>query len=259
MKVFHNILLAMLLSILLFSPKANSQEDKLPCGKLNVASNLAKAKVFVDSILVGLTPLHSFPVTPGNHTICVVAGDDRGWIAHRACEEVHVVTGEEIRLTLNVLRSIQITSEPYDATIGYHDSIRGETPFIFSTHAGQGMITISKDGYESLSLAFDTSTTLLHCSLVPRRGLSDDVSKVYLDKEESRNVLPVIITASSAVVTGIAAAYFKIRADNLYRDYTNSGNAEQLDRIRQLDLASGLALGASQLSLIVLTYLLLSR
>ncbi len=259
MKVLHPIYLVTLFTILLYSPKAISQEGKPPHGKLSVASNVLKARVFVDSILIGLTPLDHFPVTPGTHTVCVIAGDDRSWIANKACERVLVAAGEEIRLLLHVLRSMHVTSEPYGATIVYRDSVLGETPFIFTTHAQQGIITISKVGYETLSLTFDSTATVLHCSLVSGRGLSDDVATLYIDKEESRNGLPVIITASSAVVAGIAAAYFKIRADNLYHEYTISGNPEQLDRIRQLDLASGVTLAASQLSLILLTYFLLSR
>lgn len=259
MKVSPVIRIMTLFAIFLCSVKAVAQEGNLAHGTLNVASNVTKARVFVDSMLVGLTPLEHVPVSPGNHTICIIAGDDRSWIAHQVCQEVHVAAGEEIRLMLDVLRSIQVTSEPYGATIVYRDSVLGETPFIFTTHARHGMITISKVGYESLPLTFDSSSTLLHCSLVSRRGLGDDVATLYIHKEESRTVLPVIITASSAVVTGIAAAYFKIRADNLYHDYTSSRNPEQLDRIRQLDLASGLALGASQLSLMLLTYFLLSR
>jgi len=181
-------------------------------------------------------------------------------MASSVCKEVDVMLGKETRLRLDVLRSIQITSEPYGAAILYRDSLLGETPFIFSTYAEQGIVRISRDGYENLSLAFDTSTSLLHGSLVPGLGPRNNFGQsIYLDKEESKNILPVVVTASSAVVTGIAAAYFKIRADNLYSDYKTTGNAGQLDRIRQLDLASAVALGASQLSLILLTYFLLSR
>ncbi len=245
---------------LLFHLVAYSQESNRPYGKLSVTSNIANIDVFVDSVLVGLTPLDAMHVTTGKHTVCVASEGFRSWMASPVCREVDVTIGEETRLRLDVLRSIQITSEPYGAAIFYRDSLLGETPFIFSTYAEQGIVRVSKDGYENLSLAFDTSTSLLHCSLLPSLGPHNNfASTIYLNKEQSKNILPVAVTASSAVVTGIAAAYFKIRADNLYSDYKTTGNREQLDRIRQLDLASAVALGASQLSLILLTYFLLSR
>lgn len=246
-----------------YSMVAWSQDHNVSMGRLSVTSNVRSAKVFVDSTEAGVTPLVNHPVTPGKHVVCVVPihkdGYNRSWTTNAVCENVEVDSGEESRLTFTIPRSLQIVSEPYGARISYGDSIIGETPAFVSTFAEHGSVTLSKDGYENLILMFDTSTSYLYGSLRSIRLMGDDHSTLYLEKEEARSTVPIVITASSAVLTGIAAAYLKIQADNRYSDYRNTGSAERLNQVRRLDVASGIALGVSQLSLALLTYFLLSH
>lgn len=259
MKSVERILIAIWCGVMSCSSLVLSQDHGGAMGRLSVTSNVARAKVFVDSMYVGVAPLTDYHLNSGKHLVCVVPSNIQNWLLTSVCDEVEVDSGGQARLTLNLPRQIRIASEPYAARISYRDSIIGKTPFILSTFAENGMITLSKDGYENLTLTFDVSTPFLYGLLVSQGGASNNLSSLYLEKEELRNTVPIIVTASSAVVTGIAAAYLKIRADNLYSEYRTTGNTEQLRQIRQLDVASGVAFGISQLSLALLTYFLLSR
>ena len=243
------------LAVIFCTSETRSQEEDLSRGLLHVTSNIAQARVYIDSAYAGTTPLESYPITAGKHAVCVLSENDQRWTTTPACREIEVLPRQEIRLTVEVPRQLKISSEPYGAQVVYHDSVLGRTPWIFSTVVGQGTITLSKDGYENLTLVFDPSTSLLHGSLISKQGNGTS----FLEREESRSITPIVVTASSAVLTGVAAAYLKIQADNLYNSYKNTGNASDLDRVHRLDTAAGFALVASQFSIALLTYFLLSR
>ena len=81
----------------------------------------------------------------------------------------------------------------------------------------------------------------------------------FLSYEQSKNSLPIIAAAGATVIAGAAAAWTKIRADDLYNEYQQTGSQTALDNVRRLDLASGVSLVASQAGLLLLGYLLFSR
>lgn len=227
--------------------------------RVTITSNVSQARVFIDSVEVGTTPLVGYVVAPGKHSVCVMSSSDREWITNSVCEEIDVEENTERQVKMWLPRQILITSEPYGARVMYGDSVLGETPYVLFASADVGSIQLSMEEYDDVTMVFDVSTTALHGVLNPQRSLRGDNTWLYLEKEESKTAVPIVVTASTAVVTGIVAAYWKLRADNLYGDYRTTGDSAQLDQIRQLDVASGIALGVSQVSLALLTYFLLSR
>lgn len=62
-----------------------------------------------------------------------------------------------------------------------------------------------------------------------------------------------------AIVAGIAAAYFKISADDRNDAYGITGNPALLEERRRLDTAAGIAFAATQIGFVVFSYLLLSE
>ena len=91
------------------------------------------------------------------------------------------------------------------------------------------------------------------------RNVASAATASALAKEQSISNFPVYASTASAVVTGVVAAYFKIRADNSYADFRQNGDPGLLDQVHNLDRASGIALAACQASLLFLTYSLLTR
>ena len=73
------------------------------------------------------------------------------------------------------------------------------------------------------------------------------------------NNLPMYLTSSAAVLSGAVAAYFKLKADNLYKDYDRTGDQSVLDKVKTYDTISGVALGVCEINLGLLTYILLSK
>jgi hypothetical protein len=87
-------------------------------------------------------------------------------------------------------------------------------------------------------------------SVVPARALANGLPS---------NNLPLYLTSSAAVVSGAVAAYFKIKADNLYDEFERTGDNSALDDVKTYDTVSGIALGVCEINLGLLTYLLLSK
>lgn len=255
----HNAHVAIGLLLLTFPSFLWSQSPQTSPARITITSNVHNATVFIDSVEIGTAPVLGYAVTPGDHTVCLVSHDDRSWAVNAWCEQVSIEEGKEYSLRISPLRQMRITSDPFGALVMYKDTVLGETPYIFSTREGSGSLRLSKEGYDEVTLLFDGSTTSLHGAMNPREHLRTDDVWRYLENEESQSIAPVVITASSAVLTGAAAAYWKIHADNLYDDYRLTGDPGRLHQIRKLDVASGIALGVSQISLALLTYFLLSR
>jgi hypothetical protein len=225
--------------------------------RVTITSNLPNSRVLIDSVDVGMVPLENYGLTEGRHTVCVVSGNDRHWITNAECRTIEAKEGLQVHMRFP--RSIRVTSEPYGSSVVYRDTIQGETPSLLWIPEDVGTVRLTKEGYEEVALIFDGSTSALHGVLKPKETVIDGTAFLYLEKEESQTALPVVISVSSAVLSGALAAHWKLRADNLYRDYQRTGDPANLNQIHQLDVASGIALGVSQLSLAFLTYVLISR
>jgi hypothetical protein len=238
------------------APFALSQADSRAV-RVTITSNVPDARILIDSLDAGVTPLRDFTLPEGRHVICVISGGTRRWFAEAVCETVDVTDG--LQLHMRLPRTIAITSEPYGATIIFKDSLLGTTPSLIPIHDEAGMVRLTKEGYDDATLFFDASIGSLHAVLKQKDIQSGNNRWMYLEKEESGAIVPVVVSASSAVLSGAMAAYWKLRADDVYREYRRTGDPAQLDRIHKLDLVSGIALGLSQASLAFLTYLLVSQ
>jgi hypothetical protein len=82
---------------------------------------------------------------------------------------------------------------------------------------------------------------------------------VLLENGTTGRTIGIWTSGGAAVVAGIAAAYFKIAADDRNETYIRTGNSGLLDERKRLDFAAGVALLATQLAFALFTYLLLSE
>jgi len=219
---------------------------------LSVHSAPAGLPVYVDTALVGRTPVDSLPIASGTIVLRVLSARERSWEGPALVETLLVAPGESVLREVTPLRIGSITSEPYGAHVYLGDSLLGSTPLLLPVGMEGSMVTLSLDGYESSSLPF---TGDLHVLLSPRAG----TARSALSVDRSGNMAPVVLSAGVAVLAGATAAYCKIKADAHYADYRVSGQASDLDAVHRLDLLSGISLAVSELSLFVLTYQLLSR
>ena len=84
-------------------------------------------------------------------------------------------------------------------------------------------------------------------------------SPLMASGEQARRLTPIIVASGAAVIAGSAAAYFKIKADKSYNEYLSSGSPGAMARVDSFDKYAAISLVVSQLSILALSYLLLSQ
>ncbi len=223
---------------------------------LSVHSRTSAVKVFIDAILVGVTPLEDVMLDTGTHILRFVHSDEPNWLMPSIIETIMVHTSENIERTAHFPLVYHITSTPYGADVCYNDSLVGQTPFILTTLSAQGLVALTKEGYDRVELPLPLDGGIVHSFL--QLQSYNSVSPLA-ERREVKNLTPVYITSGTAVLGGAVAAYFKIKADNYYNDYRNTGNQAALDRVKRFDTISGVALVTSEVSLFLLSYFLLSQ
>ena len=228
-------------------------------GFLSIRAEIPSVKVFLDSIFAGIAPLDTVPVAPGSHLVSYVHPQEGIWGYSSLNETVFVHPMERIELRVEFPCLYRVTSEPYGATVRRGDSTVGQTPLFYPMRSPGGQIVVSKDGYEEERIILTEEGRNIHVVLRPLGGPSASASSLYLTDEHAKNNLPVYLTTGATVLTGIAAAYLKVKADGYYGDYTQTGDPGTLERVRALDTASGVSLAASEISLLMLCFLLLSQ
>lgn len=243
---------------LCFQFLASSQTVTVSKSRVAVSSNVAGGTVYIDSVEFGRPPV-SCALDSGNHFVCLASGGRLDWGRFSDCREIYVDGKNDAAVMFDVPLRIQVISEPYGALAAYRDSVIGTTPCVFTTRAPKGSVTLSKAGFDDLVLMFDTSTVLLFGKFDGRREDGYGRTSLYLESERPGNSTPLILTASGAVLAGVGAAWLKIRADNVYNDYRLTGDAKTLSEVRRLDALSAVSLVASQASLGLLIYFLVSN
>ena len=228
-------------------------------GSLRLTSNVAGAKVYLDSICIGEAPCELMSIGSGVHLVTVTHPDEHNWFHPSVTETLVVRPGEHLERLVKLAFVYNISSSPDDATIRRGDSVLGQTPLLYSTTSTDHELTLMKDGYERESLMFPDASGPVHVVLRPLPGEDRPALSALVAGGRSKNLMPVYYTLGGTVVAGVAAAYFKIKADSYHRDYQATGDPGALDRVRRFDTIAGIALVTSELGVLFLSYLLLSH
>jgi len=219
-----------------------------------VNSRIEGVKVYVDSVAVGSTPLSGATISSGNHVVRYCHPDTSRWPVSVVVETLIVTSENRVERTVTFPSVYHFNSEPYGAVIRIGDSTIGTTPMYYAGFPGNQVIIFSKPGYEDGSVLAPADGGEVFCTLTG--GESRSPLRV---SDQSKSLVPVIVASGTAVISGSLAAYFKIKADRSYDEYLLTGNPGALTRVDTFDKYSAVALVASQLSVIALSYLLLSK
>ena len=237
----------------------SARQTAVGLARLNVRSNIPAVRVYLDTVFIGITPLENFMIEEGRHIVQFVRPDDRSWYHDVIIETLMVSRSESIHRMVTFPAVYRFASEPYGASGYYHDSLIGETPFNIRLTKSEGNIIISKDGFESLTVPIVETNPHISSIMQPLKGVNLDLANSYLAYQKEESNFPIYVTLSATIATGIASAYFKTRADQYYADYRQTNDQAKLSHVRTFDAVSGILMVSCEVSLFVLSYLLLSR
>ena len=139
-----------------------------------------------------------------------------------------------------------LDSNPTNASVYHNDSLLGFTPLLLKTNSLE--LNLSKHGFYS-----------------KRVNLNTDMGIIELERENAQNDKNFLETylietlIGSAISLGVAAAYYKIKADDKYDEYLSSRDKTLLDQTEKYDLISGIAFGILQINFGALIYLFLTN
>jgi hypothetical protein len=118
---------------------------------------------------------------------------------------------------------------------------------------------IRKSGYEqtAIHLAEDPFVTVS----LKKMWQADQENEEYIGQSSVRSskTVELYITGAATILSGVAAAYFKVKADDRYQHYLRSGDDALLSQTHRLDTAAGVAIAATQVGLGLFTYFILSQ
>ncbi len=155
--------------------------------------------------------------------------------------------GEDTSISFNFTTDIYLNSTPQDAYVYKQDSLIGFTPMFVPLK--DDSLTLKKPGYLSISLP------------VTQKYSDDNIKLDAISKTKHTNFFtgPTFkILVGSIIVFGAATAYFKLKADNQFSQYQNTGDQSFLNNTRTNDLISGITMGALEINFGILMYYFLT-
>lgn len=258
MKIFLTTLL-----ILFFITNCNAQSensDTTIAYNLTVLSNPDGASVYLDSTLIGKTPLNNF--TPDKNTfvlkvinpVSLSRWEDQNY---RSAINLTSDTTINIKFDLNYFFS----TNPFNANVIYHDSIIGVTPLrYFSKEKLSGNIIFKKENY--VDRIFDLKNYNFETGYSVNLERLENSSNNIVFKNRStefktkRNFLMVGTFGAATLLSAYTTIILKNKANDSYDKYLISYNNADLDDANRNDIYSAISLVIMQITLAGVIYFL---
>jgi hypothetical protein len=225
---------------------------------LVVTADIDSARVLIGGQQAGFTPLTVEGLAPGLCVVRVRSRNPESWFVAGVDDTLSLVPGDTARLHARLLVRSQILTDPPGMPLYAGDSLVGFTPVLLGRSGIPGApLTLRPPGSPSIPLAPPGAegTLLLR---VPSDGLPDDL--VFSTLKQDRGIsLPLAISGGAAILSGAAAAAWKVRAERIEGTYRVGGDPAAQASVRRLDGSATAALAAMQISIAVFLYFLLSE
>lgn len=230
-------------------------------GRLVIQSVPESALVVIDGKPAGSTPLTIDPASPGIHVVILQHPDRESWLTDPVSDTVHIANGEQRVLRYSLRSRRLITSSPFGAEVILGDSVVGTTPFVAGPGLDGQSLTLRKSGYAPVTTQLSGSQQAIIDVPLNKVWPNDGNGESVVGDTDGKGAgsTGLYLSGAATVVSGVAAAYFKIKADDRYQQYLDTNEGRILDQTHRLDTAAGLAIAATQLGLGLFTYFIISR
>lgn len=230
-------------------------------GFLTIRTDPPAAEVHVDSVRLGVSPLIRVRVSPGPHQLSLFYPSSPQWNSLVRRETLMVHEGEEIEKVYEFGSIVSLSSIPSGSRVLSMGKELGTTPiFLRSASRLKGDVILEKDGFEQIvvPLAGGAASSFVRLRRSQNEEAAGDVVFDLPASNGSRR-WAAYGSAAGMVASGIAAAYFKERANKRFDLYLESQNPTYLASTRRNDRRSAVAFLLTQIGFGLLTYFLLSE
>lgn len=214
---------------------------------LGISTNDTSSAVFINEKYAGKGNIE-IELGKGKYYI-FIKDDVLKWNAKEIRDSVIIDScGITKRLSYTFEQSIFLSSSPANAEVFFRDSLIGSTPLSINQNVSQ--IELRKENYKPLS--------------VNTRDLSKNpvLNLDYIGKKRQESFFKTDlfkVLLGTAVALGGTAVYYKLKANDTFDQYNQSGDAALLDKTNRYDLISGITFGALQINFGVLIYYFLKN
>ena len=221
------------------------------------------ADVFIDSVFVGKSPVQNTAVQRGMHHIKAFYPSVFSWNATVTEDSLEVVEAGNLQKRMMLGRTLNVQTEPAGGTVRFNGRLLGVTPLYFcNVSSFAGNLMIQKNGYDSLVVPLNESSEgfiRLHLRPVRIPEASFPGGDLRGPDLLATDHWPTYVSGLTMIVSGVTSAYLKDQANKEFDRYLLSNDPAGLSRTRRFDRGAAVSLVISQISFVVLSYLLLSE
>jgi len=226
-------------------------------------TNWPEARVYADSVALGLAARRVFQMPPGTHTLRLVPPEGDAWAIPPRLITLPDTSADTLRVAATFRYHYRIESVPSEARIFLGPPERrhllGETPFLEAFDAPlRDTLYLVRSGYTPATLWPGQHVWNRHrVRLQPLDTATPEVQP-WRPTVQRRHWITYAALGVAVAATAVSIHY-KFQADRLYARYEETGDPALRPRIRALDLRAGIALGVAQLGLGVVAFRLIFR
>jgi hypothetical protein len=223
-----------------------------------IEANIDSAVVVIDGAVVGVTPVRVDSLTPGSHQIAILDPDIAAWPGESIHDSIAVRQDTLVTYGYELRKRYFVTSDPGGASVFFNDSLMGTTPLLlpYINQSSLGLIHIRKEGFEEIRPVHQGSGIL---TARFREQWQPESSTEFPLLVSEQSGFPLILAGAATVLSGTAAAYLKIKADNRYQQFLATNNPDLLDQTHSIDRGAAVAIVVTQLSIVFFVYFLLKE
>jgi hypothetical protein len=236
----------------------------LRTAKLEVRTDRDSASVYLDSVYVGRTPLILDSLVAGKHVLRITPPHPEDWNAGAISDTVDLLSERLNSYMYPLLSFLSLTSIPSGASLYINDSLAGVTPLLLKprdVHAGANL-TLRMPGFEPAGIgpeAFTGSALQIALKAGWQQRIDEETPFITGVTGWNTRRIGLYVSGGVSVLAGVAAAYFKIAADDKQSAYLETGDPSLLSDRRRLDTWAGISLAVTQAGLAFLSYLLITE
>jgi hypothetical protein len=225
---------------------------------ITIQSTPDSAALFLDGVRRGNTPVTLDSLSAGRHGLRLQHPAVDSWLTVPISDTITLAYGDYKTFSYSFTNRFIIDTDPFDAEILVGDSALGHSPFLVTSPLS--VITLRKVGFRTTTLDLVPVTGgVFKATLHPEWETGGSFPLAIPFVEQKRSPLRLYLTGAATVLSGTAAAYFKIKADDTYQQYLITGNNSDRARVRELDRSAAIALVATQLGLALFTYFIFTQ
>jgi hypothetical protein len=226
--------------------------------KISITSNVDSTLIFIDTLLLGYTPIINFEIKPGNYILKGISKKIGEWGTEIIENAIKLNTGDSINLDFNFKKRLKILTEPENAKIILHNISIGNSPInIF--YKPNDILKIEKENYAEETILLDSiKGESIKIILKARHNIdSSRMNDQIIRKNNGNNLSYYII--GGGLVFGVLAVITKANADHLETEFRSNNDQDTKNKIRMYDTLSGISLILFEGCFLTLSYLLLSN